>query len=572
MKLEVKNGELFLGGERFRLLSGTMHYFRVHRSQWKERLQRLKECGLNTVETYIPWNITEPKKGCFCTEGIADFEEFIRLAQAEGLYMIVRPGPYICAEWEMGGLPPWLLTEEGIVLRHYNDVYLKYVKRYFEFVADRIRPYLSTNGGNIIAIQVENEYGGYHEPDTKYLEWIRDTYRELGLDVLYFTSDGTWDSCLEEGSLPGTLMTANFGSRTKAAFERLEALRPGEPKICMEFWNGWFDQWGTEHHTRNAAEVIAELDTLLKLGGHFNLYMASGGTNFGFTNGSNCNPDFEPCITSYDYGAPIAEDGELTEHYRLLKGLLTGNAVCDAVHNTMAYGEIKDFERVGLFTNSTQFGSVRSGIARRTMEEIGQYYGYILYEADISGMSGVIDIGEPHDRAMFYADNSFLGAYERGREYEPISVAGASRLKILIENMGRVNYGPHIYDKKGLMQDVKIGDGSVTVYDISDLAFESIPKASGGAMQGEPSVYYANIDIEEPTDTYFYPRGFTHGIVFVNGFNLGRYRAIGPQQTLYVPAGVLKAGKNEIAVIDLYDASEPSAELLAAPILDKMDR
>ena len=569
-KLVVKDGKFYLDGSEFRLYSGAVHYFRLHPSQWRDRLEKLKECGLNTVETYIAWNVQEPERGRFCFDGMADFERFIGIAEELGLYVIVRPGPFICAEWEMGGLPSWLLTIDGIELRHYNEPFLNCVRSYFEAVFEKLRPHLYVNGGGIIAMQIENEYGGLGQPDQEYLKWIKHAYEELGMDVLYFTSDGTWSTCLEDGSIDGILMTANFGSRTGQAIERLESLRPGEPKVCMEFWNGWFDQWGTEHHTREAQTVVDEIKTLIDNNGGFNIYMFSGGTNFGFMDGSNCNPHFVPCITSYDYGAPIAEDGSLTEQYRLLKRLLTGNDKIIDGHKTAAYGKVTDFTAYGLFDNAKSQGREFKNSGASSMEEFGQKYGYILYEADIEGMSGVIDIGEPHDRAMFYADNVFIGEYERGTDYEPISVSGTRSLKILIENMGRVNYGPRIFDKKGLVQNARIGDTEIRAYDITCFEMNSTAAEHIGCTFAQPAIYKAEFEVGEAADTYLLPSGFTKGVAFVNGFNLGRYWSKGPQQTLYVPAGVLRKGSNSLTVFDLYPTDMPGAEFIDRHILDEL--
>lgn len=569
-KLTINKGELYLNGEKFRLYSGAVHYFRIHPSQWRDRLEKLKECGLNTVETYTPWNFHEPRQGRFFFEREADLEKFISLAEELGLYVIVRPGSFICAEWEMGGLPYWLLGIDGIELRHYNEPYLKCVRSFFERLSQIIKPHLYVNGGGIIAVQIENEYGGLGQPDPEYLNWIKRTYEELGWDALYFTSDGTWDKCLEEGSLDGVLMTANFGSRTEQAFERLETLRPGEPKICMEFWNGWFDQWGTEHHTREAASVAEEIKTLLDKNGGFNMYMFSGGTNFGFWNGSNCNPHFEPCITSYDYGAPVAEDGSLTEQYRLLKKLLTGSGEINDTHKSAAYGRVTDFTPCGLFDNARFKASEYTDMPVKCMEELGQRFGYILYECDVEGLSGAIDIGEPHDRAMFYVDDVFIGEYERGTEYEPVYVSGAKRLKIFIENMGRVNYGPRIYDRKGLLKNAKVGDTEITRYDISCFELNNTITAQEGCSYPQPALYKAEFTVDEPCDTYLLPLGFTKGVAFVNEFNLGRYWSKGPQQTLYVPAGVLRQGTNELVVLDLYPSEKPEAEFIGRHILDEL--
>lgn len=571
--LTIKNGELYLNDEKFHIYSGAIHYFRIHPSQWYDRLLKLKMCGLNTVETYIAWNVHEQKQGEFCFDGIADIERFIKIAEELGLYVIVRPGPYICAEWEMGGLPSWLLNIEDIELRHYNEPFLCCVKKYYERIFEILRPHFITNKGNIIAIQIENEYGGLEQPDRRYLEWIKNVYTELGTDILMFTSDGIGKTHLEDGSLDGVLMTANYGSKTEYAFSRLEALRAGAPKMCMEFWDGWFDQWGVPHHTRNAQSVIEELKCIIENDGHFNLYMFIGGTNFGFWNGSNCNPNFEPCITSYDYSAPLTENGELTETYYEIKKLLTGtgrDAQTDKIsadYKKKAYGEIK-FEASSVFDNLDRLGSRFVSNKPLSMEEMGQSFGFVLYEADVSGYDGVIDIGELRDYVMFYGDSEFLGVYERGTEYEKITVTGISKLKIFVENLGRVNYGKRIFDKKGIIGEVKIGNKTVTGFDMYTLPMSNIPKLESGIISYGPMVYTSEIEIKETADTFIYPKGFTHGIIIINDFNIGRYRSKGPQQTLYVPAGILKEGKNEIKILDLYKTENPVAELTDNPVLD----
>lgn len=569
-KLEVKNGKLYLDRKEFHLLSGAVHYFRIHPSQWWERLIQLKNCGFNTVETYIAWNVQEPQQGVFESDGMADFEQFISIAEDLGLYVIVRPGPFICAEWEMGGLPSWLLNIEGIELRHYNEPYLKCVHRYFDNIMPKIVPHLSTNGGGVIAVQVENEYGGFGEPDTAYLKWLQNELIQQGIDVLMFTSDGTWNNCLEDGSLKDVLMTANFGSRTEEAFGKLEKLRPDEPNICMEFWNGWFDQWRTPHHTREPQTIIDELKSIIKADGHFNMYMFSGGTNFGFYNGSNCNPTFEPCITSYDYGAPVTECGDVTEQYYMLRKLLTGKTYKMPERIKRAYGKVTEFKGASLFDNLDIIGKTHISENAMTMEDLGQNFGYILYEMDIEGMSGDIDIGEPHDRAMFFDGNTLIGEYERGIDYKTVSVSGVNKLKILVENMGRVNYGKRIFDKKGLLQNVKIGGREVKNYRITTIPMEDLSGLSFCDKITSPVICKAEFSVDKAADTFLLPEGFTKGVAFVNGFNLGRYWSVGPQKTLYVPDALLKEGTNKLVIFDLYKPKSLSAEFIDRHILDEL--
>lgn len=567
--LTIKGNQFYLGDEEFVLKSGTIHYFRIHPSEWRERLEKLKDCGLNTVETYVPWNVHEPEQGKFCFDGMADLERFIVLAEELDLYMIVRPGPYICAEWEMGGFPYWLMNIKELELRTYNENYLSFVKKYFIKVMGIIKRYLTTNGGNIIAMQVENEFGAYPKNDKIYLEYLKNLLRELGCDVLLFTSDGYWNDDLERGSLDDTLMTVNCGSNLDTAFEKLESLRPQQPKVCMEFWNGWFDQWGVPHHTRNPEEPVREIKRILELGGGFNIYMFSGGTNFGFQNGSNCNPTFEPCITSYDYGAALSESGDVTEQYRLLKKLLTGSERVMANKKKTAYKTITEFEKYDIFHNLDVLGSRFESENAVNMEALGQAYGYILYEVNVEEFSGELELGEPRDRVMIYADDTLIGEYVRGTEFESISVSNTKSLKLLVENAGRVNYGAKVYDKKGLLENIKIGGKEVKGYRMNTLPFHRVPKMLGGARNNMPTVYCGNFEVGEIFSTFIKPHGFRRGIIFVNGFHLGRYYCVGPQQTLYVSQGILKAGENKIAVVDLYGV-DGRIEFSETPILDNL--
>lgn len=576
-KLEVKNSDLILDNKPFKLRSGTIHYFRVHPDSWYDRLAKLKACGLNTVETYIAWNIHEPTEGNFVFDGGADFIRFIEIATELGLYVIVRPGPFICAEWEMGGFPAWISKVENISLRHFNKPYLEKVDAYFDKIIPMLVPYLSTNGGNIIAMQVENEHGGYKEPDSPYMQYLKDGLIKRGVDVLLFTSDGTWDNCLADGAIPDILMTANFGSRYKECFAKVDALRPNSPKICMEFWNGWFDFWGDPHHTRETQSIIDELEGIIKDNGHFNIYMFCGGTNFGFMNGSNYNESFYSITTSYDYGATLTEDGSITDMYTQIRELLKkydGVNPPPVPENSKksAYGKVSLSRKISLFDAPEKFGKELKSENPLTMEDCDDYYGYILYRTDVSGYEGILDIGTPHDRAMVYGDGKYLGVIERGGVCDEINIKDISNLSILVENTGRINYGPKILEKKGLVEKVKIGEKEVKNFIMNTIPMNDMYNLSktDKALSG-PAVYTAEFDADNVCDTFVNPIGFTKGIIEINGFNLGRYYKKGPQQTLYVPAGVLKKGTNKIAVFDLYQSENPVLEFVAEPVLDVLD-
>lgn len=306
----VQGDQFLYEGTPLTLVSGAIHYFRVIPEYWKDRLSKLKACGFNTVETYVAWNIHEPQEGKFCFTGMADIVTFIETAAELGLHVIVRPSPYICAEWEFGGMPAWLLAEDGMRLRCYDEVFLSKIDSYYDVLLPKLKPLLCTNGGPIIAMQIENEYGSYGN-DLKYLEHIQESMISRGMDILLFTSDGPEDFMLQGGMVPGVLETVNFGSRTEEAFNSLKQVQPDKPLMCMEYWNGWFDHWNKPHHTRDAQDAVHVFEDMLKAGGSVNFYMFHGGTNFGFYNGANNHGIYEPTVTSYDYDSPLTEWGTL---------------------------------------------------------------------------------------------------------------------------------------------------------------------------------------------------------------------------------------------------------------------
>ena len=309
-QFEIRDEKLYLNGDEFRLVSGAVHYFRVPRPYWRDRLEKLLMMGCNTVETVVPWNIHEPEPGVFDFEGERDVEAFTRLAGELGIWVLLRPSPYICAEWEFGGQPWWLLKDRSMRVRTCCEGYISTVSRYYDQLVPRLADLQITRGGPVLAMQVENEYGSYGM-EGAYMEFLRDALLQRGVDVPLFTSDGPWDRLLQWGGVSGVLQTGNFGSHAAKRLGFLGQHQPGMPLICMEFWGGWFDAWGEEHHRRDAEECAQILEEIMERGG-VNFYMFHGGTNFGFSTGANQKPNYTPFVTSYDYDAPLSEDGELT--------------------------------------------------------------------------------------------------------------------------------------------------------------------------------------------------------------------------------------------------------------------
>ena len=381
--LEIKDGKFLLNDKEFRIYSGCIHYFRVPEALWRDRLAKLKAAGLNTVETYVAWNMHEAKRGEYVFSGMADIVKFIKTAQELGLYVILRPGPYICAEWDLGGLPAWILADKNVVLRCMNKPYLSYVEEWFKVLFDKIRDLQITRGGNIIMMQVENEYGGYGN-DKSYLRRLVEIYRKCKMDCLLFTADGAWINMLVKGSLTDECLPfVTFGSRTEVSMRSVDPISPNTPKMCAEFWCGWFDHWGEEHHTRTSEDILKDFVPFLENGWNFNFYMFFGGTNFGFMNGANfAGGKLQPTVTSYDYCAPLNEAGDRTENYYKIRDEFIKHDVpvpplTAKDSEKAAYGRIDLSRRAFLFDNLGE-KHIKSPYPL-TMEEVGQNYGYILY-------------------------------------------------------------------------------------------------------------------------------------------------------------------------------------------------
>ena len=581
--LSFDKENFYLNGERFRIYSGAVHYFRIVPKYWKDRLYKLKQCGFNTVETVIPWSLHEPREGEYNFSGICDIEKYIGLASELGLYVILRPGPYICAEFDMGGLPYWLLKNEGMRFRCMHEGFLEKVESYYKVLLSKLKPHLIENGGNIIAMQIENEYGSFGD-DKEYIKRIEKIFTDNDINCLLFTSDGPGYFMLSGGTCDGRLATVNFGSNPKDNFALLQKFRDDQPSMCMEYWNGWFDHWYEEHHVRGAGETAEVLKEMLDGGHSVNLYMFHGGTNFGFYNGANYDEHLQPTVTSYDYNCPVSECGDLTDKYMEIRAVMEkhlGKELPIVCGNSKkkAYGEVSLGKRADLFENKEVLSKCVKAAYPMTFEELDLGRGYVLYESEFEGPfeNLELEIDGVKDRAEIFIDDKLLGIKEdTGKRWDKVFVPALSfnekfNMKILLENMGRVNYGGHISDHKGILGGVRIANRyhfgwkmyPMDFEDISGLRYDDIEEkaASGGDREKafeRPGFYKGTLTVDECCDTFVRLLGFTKGSVWINGFNIGRFfNPAGPQKTLYVPAPLLKEGENEVVVFESDKVTNP---------------
>ena len=599
-RFEVKE-KFYLDGKEFQIISGAIHYFRVVPEYWQDRLEKLRNMGCNTVETYIPWNFHEEKKGEFSWDGRKDFCKFFELAESLGLYVIVRPSPFICAEWELGGLPAWLLADPDIKLRCSCESFLKHVREYYSKLIPLIVPHQIDNGGNIILAQIENEYG-YYGNDKKYLEFLGDLMRELGMTVPFVTSDGPWGQAFTTGQTKGALPTGNFGTAAKFQFSQMKKMMDGDkPLMCMEFWDGWFDAWGNKKKKKSVLSVNKiDLEYFLE-NGNVNFYMFHGGTNFGFMNGSNYYGKLTPDTTSYDYDAPVAEDGTLTKKYFVFRDIIARHKKIDEVPlstdiKRTAYGTIFIEKYAPLFENLDVISQVQESTYPLSMECAGQNTGYILYKTKLRPDESAKEIIFEHasDRLQAFADGKKLfTAFDKEISSEPhgiwpftftegkkwkVSAQKGAEFSFLLENMGRVNFGHQLENqRKGITGAVLINGHRHFGWQIYTLPFDErqmnflrqnahwIPTTTDNPVSNDehsvnPAFFSFNLLLksnEKPCDTYLDFSGWGKGCVWINGFNIGRFWEIGPQKRLYVPAPLLKSGSNEIIIFETEGKRRP---------------
>lgn len=567
--LTWRDGEILRDGVAHRILAGSIHYFRVHPDQWEDRLRRLAAMGANTVDTYVAWNFHERVEGDAHFDGWRDIERFIRLAGDVGLDVFLRPSPYICAEWSNGGIPFWL-SGRVTALRTSDADFLAAVDAWYDALIPRLAPLQAAHGGPIVAIQIENEYGSFGS-DSAYLAHLRDGLRRRGMVEMLTTADGITGDMIEHGSVPGAMATFTFGTGVARA---VELRREGDALMCSELWGGWFDHWGERHHVRSAASTGGTIAELLAAGGSVSLYMAHGGTNFGLWNGANHDQVLQPTVTSYDSDAPIGEDGTLNEKFHALRSMFAPFHAgelppipADPQRQSAATAPLEPRASLGeLIATLPVTGDVSP--RPRTFEELGAEDGLVAYQADVSfPAEAVLTIDGLHDRAVVSLDGLRLGVLERDGDTSlslPVG-GGAGRLTIVVESLGRINYGPYTGEGKGIMRGVMIGrrlvNGwthrlipqdapAVTAHSATTHLATPRSAASGLPADASDGLAVASFDVAEPLDAWLaFPAG-SKGMVWLNGFLLGRYWKVGPQETLYAPAPLWKVGRNEIVVLD----------------------
>ncbi|MGO8818922.1 MAG: glycoside hydrolase family 35 protein [Terriglobia bacterium] len=562
-------GEHFLlDGKPFQIISGDIHCVRVPREYWRDRLRKIRSLGLNTICTYLFWNLHEPVPGTFDFEGNNDVAAFLRMAHEEGLWVLLRPGPYVCSEWEFGGLPSWLLAKPDMKVRTTDPRFLDATRKYMLEVGRQLAPLQITRGGPIIMVQVENEYGEFGK-DLVYLGAVEQMIRNAGFDVTLFTSNGSGPGALAGGTLPDALSVINFGDTDDPAreFASFAKSRQNVPRMVGEYWDGWFDHWGERHHVTPPERCARKLDWMLSQGISVNLYMVHGGTSFGFMSGANFDSVYQPDVSSYDYDSPIDEAGRPTAKFHALREVIRKHlpAVVElpALPAPLPVIEIPTFQ----LSESAGFEPLlRDPIHSerpQTMEAIGQAYGFILYRTNVEQSArGLLEITQVHDYAVVLDGARRLGVVDRRlkRTGLEIELAAGATLDILVENMGRTNYGPHmVNDRKGITERITLAGKELTgwkIYrlplaDLSTLAFTPERKPA-------PAFHRGTFNLETIGDTFLDLRGWGKGYVWVNGHNLGRYWRIGPQQSLFLPAPWLKKEKNEVVVLDLEETSQRS--------------
>ncbi len=571
----VQGDHFLLDGKPFIIRSGEMHYPRIPRAYWRDRLRKARAMGLNTICTYIFWNLHEPRPGEFDFSDNLDIAAFARVVQEEGLFLLVRPGPYICTEWDWGGFPAWLGAMQEMRVRSQEPRFLDAARKYLQRVGDELAPLQVTHGGPILMVQVENEYGSFGH-DHEYMHAIEQMDRDAGFDVPLYTSDGPGAGMLNGGTLPDALSVVNFGGDDPAgAFNEFDKFRQNVPRMTGEYWIGWFDHWGEQHHTTDAESSVKGVDWMLSHNVSFNLYMFHGGTSFGYMAGANDGGGYEPDISGYDYDSPLDEAGRPTAKFTALHDVIKKHLPADETLPALPSPvKMVTIPRFTLAESASLLGSIGVPLDSPqplTMEELGQSYGLALYRTTVaSAARGALEIHEPHDYAFVFVNGTQVGTLDRRHRQTTLQVdiPAKATLDILVENMGHINFGHALVtDRKGITGSVRLNGQELTHWSCYSLPTSpsSVAAYSPAAKSG-PQYFRGSFDLNEIGDTFLDMRGWGKGYVWVNGHNLGRFWHIGPQQTLFVPGVWLKPHKNEVVVLELADTGKHEIAGLTDPV------
>jgi hypothetical protein len=562
-RFSIQGTRFLLDNKPFQIMSGELHFQRIPYQYWKDRLLKAKAMGLNTIAVYVFWNAIEPEENKSNFTGNNDLRKFILLAKETGLFVLLRPGPYTCAEWDFGGLPDWLLSIPDIKIRCMDERYMAAVKKYIINIAEQIKDLQNTDGGPILMLQIENEYGSYGN-DKEYLETLKKLWISAGITIPFYTADGATDYMLEAGTVKGAVIGLDPATSEKE-FEFAKKFEPGVPVFCSEYYPGWLTHWGEKWAATKTENIVKDLKWLMDNKKSFNIYVIHGGTNFGWTAGANFYDVYQPHITSYDYDAPINEMGQPTEKYFAIRNLfasyLPKNKKLPELPKPLPViqiPEIKIDKSASVFAN---LPAPLKSVQPKPMEAYHQYHGFILYQTKLLGRhSGKLMVTDLHDYGNVYVDGKFLGTLDRTKKINAIEIPKtdppAQNLQILVEAMGRINFGPNMIDRKGITDRVTINSMTLMNWQVFNLPMDegylTNLKYENVSGQSRPGVFFeGNFDLEETGDTYLDMSKWGKGVVWVNGHNLGRYWNIGPQQRLFLPGVYLNKGKNKIIIFDM---------------------
>jgi beta-galactosidase len=565
--------EFLLDGQPFQIISGEIHPARVPADYWRHRIRMAKAMGCNTISAYIFWNFHETQEGVYdFSTGSHNLSQFITIVQEEGMWLILRPGPYVCAEWELGGIPPYLLRIPDIKLRCLDPRYMAAAEKYMTQLSEVIKPYLITKGGPVLMLQIENEYGSYGN-DKNYLLKIRDIWTSLGIDIPTFTGDGPTTKMLEAGTLPGSAVGLDSGSSAED-FALAEKINPGVPVFSSETYPGWLTHWGEKWARADSVKLLNEVKFLMDNKKSFNFYVIHGGTNFEYTAGANSgSKGYEPDVTSYDYDAPISEQGLATAKYMALRNLI-GSYLPKGKKLIPVPDPIPVFEVTPV--NMAPFTAIWDNLPKplisvkpKTFEEYGQDYGFILYKTELTGQkSGKLIVTDIHDYATVFLNGSYIGKLDRKEGINSIDIPASDAptpvLELLVEAMGRINYGANIIDRKGITDSVTLEGTTLLNWKIYNLPMDRkyvYDLRSSGKSIKKPGVFFkgnfvlTRAEGNTGADTFIDFTNYTKGIIWINGHNLGRYWNIGPQKRLYCPASWLREGLNEVMLFDQHETA-----------------